>query len=168
MNITFGDTPVHYLNGIDLSMMFRICEARYSTSPIHNLTLTQTHTTSDVIPAMLNVVPHIHIMLLQNLRWSRSKMAPSTSFATSATTGSSTRICWWRSTTTKVRRRSHSHYESSVVVFVCQTTSTMLRLWIGCPIAQLDDYFKVFNERLKRVLGSRKISPLTNGTWVHW
>ena len=39
----------------------QIYEARYSTSPIRNLTLTQTHTTSDVIPAMLNVVPHIHI-----------------------------------------------------------------------------------------------------------
>ena len=35
------------------------CEARYSTSPIRNLTLTQTYTTSDVIPAMLNVVPHV-------------------------------------------------------------------------------------------------------------
>ena len=37
-----------------------IHEARYSTSPIRNLTLTQTHTTSDVIPAMLNVVPHLY------------------------------------------------------------------------------------------------------------
>ena len=34
-------------------------EARYLTSPIRNLTLTQTHTTSDVIPAMLNVVPQV-------------------------------------------------------------------------------------------------------------
>ena len=37
----------------------RSCEAQYSTSPMRNLTLTQTHTTSDVIPAMLNVVPHV-------------------------------------------------------------------------------------------------------------
>ena len=26
MNITFGDIPVQYLNGIDLSMLLRICE----------------------------------------------------------------------------------------------------------------------------------------------